>query len=252
MKNRNQLMEDYEDIKFALLMESVAQQQGEVLLEENERLKNDPNFAVPEESTRRNLRLIRHTFLRQELAGVGRAAMKVLNKVAMFVLIATAFFTTAFAAFPQFRADTLNLLLEVFEDRTTISFKGNGDVSEKTSEEFPFTVGWVPEGYSLAQNQVGKTLAWVRYEDGSGNELTVCLDYNMTGSSIDIDTENAVVQNTEINGRSAMIVSKESELWDGTRVNLVIMDAVQKMVVSITAYGLSEQDVLHIAEKIVF
>lgn len=252
MKNRNQLMEDYEDIMFALLMESVAKKQGEVLLEENERLKNDINFAVPKESTRRNLRLIRRTTLRRELAGVGRAAMKVLNKVAMFVLIAAAFFTTAFAAFPQFRADTLNLLLEVLEDRTKISFPSNGDVSEKTSGEFPFVVGWVPKGYSLAQNQVGKTLAWARYEDGSGNELTVCLDYNMAGSSIDIDTENAVVQNTEINGRSAMIVSKESELWNGARINLVIMDATQKMVVSITAYGLSEHDVLHIAEKIIF
>ena len=48
MSRTEQLYESYEDALFALLMDKVAKAEGARLLEENERLQNDPNAAVPE------------------------------------------------------------------------------------------------------------------------------------------------------------------------------------------------------------
>lgn len=53
MKLREQLQEEYEDTLFALMMDYVAQTEGKRLLEENERLKNDPSAQLPEDLDRR-------------------------------------------------------------------------------------------------------------------------------------------------------------------------------------------------------
>lgn len=44
-----QLLENYEDALFSLFMERVAEEEGKRLLEENERLKHNPDAAVPKE-----------------------------------------------------------------------------------------------------------------------------------------------------------------------------------------------------------
>ena len=48
MANRETRKEQYEDALFALLMDEMAQEDGEELLRLNEALKQDPNAAVPE------------------------------------------------------------------------------------------------------------------------------------------------------------------------------------------------------------
>ena len=48
MRRYEQLLEDYEDAYFALLMDKVAKQEGERLEHLNQELIEDPNFEVPE------------------------------------------------------------------------------------------------------------------------------------------------------------------------------------------------------------
>ena len=48
MRRYEQLLEDYEDAYFALLMDQVAKQEGERLEQQNQELIEDPNFEVPE------------------------------------------------------------------------------------------------------------------------------------------------------------------------------------------------------------
>ena len=54
MMNRETL----EELWFKKAMEEYARERGELLIQENERLKLDPNAAVPEDVHQRNLRLI--------------------------------------------------------------------------------------------------------------------------------------------------------------------------------------------------
>ena len=50
------------DILFEKMMEQVIREEGKRLLEENERLKNDPAAIIPEELNWRMLELIAHSF----------------------------------------------------------------------------------------------------------------------------------------------------------------------------------------------
>lgn len=46
---KDMLIENYEDATFALLMDNMMEADGEKWLEENERLKDDPNFCCRRE-----------------------------------------------------------------------------------------------------------------------------------------------------------------------------------------------------------
>lgn len=49
MKHQDELIEQYDDATFAILMEQVIQAEGTWAMEENERLKQDPAATVPKE-----------------------------------------------------------------------------------------------------------------------------------------------------------------------------------------------------------
>mgnify|MGYP006873118144 CR=1 FL=1 len=57
MTNREKLRENYEDSVLALLMDEFAESEGKRYIEENERLRQDPSAAVPEDVERRALQL---------------------------------------------------------------------------------------------------------------------------------------------------------------------------------------------------
>lgn len=59
MTDHEGLMEQYEDALFALLMEGVAEAEGEKALLLNEELKKDPNAEVPEAVRKRCEKTIR-------------------------------------------------------------------------------------------------------------------------------------------------------------------------------------------------
>ena len=71
MTNHERLTEQYEDALFALLMDSVAEEEGKQALELNERLKADPAAEVPESARRRCEATIRREFNRKRAKKLG-------------------------------------------------------------------------------------------------------------------------------------------------------------------------------------
>lgn len=55
-------MKNREEREFAEMMKQYAREYGELLMQENERLQQDPGAAVPEDMTRRMLETIRRAF----------------------------------------------------------------------------------------------------------------------------------------------------------------------------------------------
>lgn len=112
MTRREELQEAYEDAMFALLMDYVAESEGEKALEENRVLQEDPDAEVPQEVRRACLKEIHRAFRKKSARSVGRITMKVINKVALVALLGTLLFSTAFAISPEFRVGTLNMLID--------------------------------------------------------------------------------------------------------------------------------------------
>ena len=72
MTRREELQEAYEDAMFALLMDYVAESQGEKALEENRVLQEDPDAEVPQEVRRACLKEIHRAFRKKSARSVGR------------------------------------------------------------------------------------------------------------------------------------------------------------------------------------
>ena len=122
MTKREMLLEQLEETAFALMMEEVAKEEGKKALEENERLKADDSFIVPESTYRKGIVTIKRYFSQKNRQPVMRTVSKVVSRVAVIVLVMLMLFATAFATIPEFRKETLNLIIEVFADRTRIEF----------------------------------------------------------------------------------------------------------------------------------
>ena len=95
MTRREKLQENFEDALFALLMEEVAEQEGQRLLEENEKLKRDPESTVPPEVDRRCLKTIRRAFAKTQRRAAGHTAYRVFRQAAMVAVVGMLLFVTS-------------------------------------------------------------------------------------------------------------------------------------------------------------
>ena len=120
MTRREMLVEQYEDALFALLMDEVAEAEGQKALEENQRLRESGEMVIPD-----NLRQRCHSAIARKSAEIGlkqfgRGLTKIVTKVAVVALVGMLLFTTAFAASEDFRLKALNIVMEVFDDHIEI------------------------------------------------------------------------------------------------------------------------------------
>lgn len=245
MNRHEELQNRYEDAYFALLMEDVVRIEGEHALEENERLKSDPDSAVPEIVSLRCKRAIRRRFSARTAQTVGHYTAKVFGKVAMLAGIVAILFTAAFAASDTVRVNILNFAIETFETHTTFRFSSfEPDASEDRTHEF--SVGWLPEGFSLDDSSCDETECWQYYAkapDKSVEILTICAQ---AISALDMDTEGAIVKTVPMHRSDAMLVQK------GTAVQLMWVAPDKSFYTHISGIGITSEELIHIAEELNF
>lgn len=206
MNRREQLQDRYEDALFALLMDEIGEAEGKQAQEENERLKNDPTAAIPEDVDKRCLQTIRREFAKRNIRMAAHATVKTIKRTATAAGFAAILFMGAFTASATFRANTMNFVIEVFETHTAFRFSGATDEVSSQME-----VGWLPEGFSLKSHGYDSTSTWYQYQGKNGESLHI--EYALTsGSSFFVDTEEAEVSYVEIHGTQAMLVEKGNEL----------------------------------------
>ena len=208
MTRREELLEQYEDALFTLLMDDFAASEGAKALEENERLKTEAEI-VPLPVQQRCVKFINRYYNKQNLRVMGRTAYKFLNKVAMVTLVAVVSFSTAFAASPTFRANTLNMVIAVFDDHTEISFNQENE-GIKDFNNLLLTTNWLPDDWHLIEEHNDSVMKWNVYETAFGRaEISVM---KATNAGANYDTENAHVETVEIHGSQALLIEKENIL----------------------------------------
>lgn len=150
MTHRETLYTNYEDALFTLMMDSVAQSEGERLLLENARLNQDPDAALPESLLRRCQKTIDRAFAKQKRKATGRATKKVFKVLPLVAVIVATMAVLAYAAFPEFRSDVLNLMLKHNASSIDWSFVDDtGTDAQSAIPESPTFMVELPEGYEL-------------------------------------------------------------------------------------------------------
>ena len=245
MKDRKELRERYDDALFALLMEAVVEEEGASALAEKERLKGVDEISIPIETTKRNLALINNSFTKVAAKRVSVGVGRVLRKVVLAAAICALLFTTAFASVPAFREVVYNYVIEVFDVGTKIGVDSVLNQPTERTANLDIDVGWLPEGYALIDRTTSVTSAWNTFGDEAGNQIAIDV-YALVNGSVNVDTEDAEVQNIEINGIPALLILKEVDN------QIVMMNEENGVICLLCSPTVSVTDLIRIAESINF
>lgn len=240
MTIREEKIERYEEALFTLWADEVAVREGRDLERENAALRLDANFRVPEEVVRRGRELISRKLAARTARSVGHHAWRLVHAAALVCLFSMLAFSAAFAASPTFRANTLNLVIETFDEGTDFRFS--------TTKEFAvqsLAVNWVPDGFELDDHDYDNYKSWYTYQKPTGEYINIVktLGFNSTFS---VDTEGAKVTTTTVNGNQAVISVKDDD------IQIFITSNDKQSIIQITSSGVSQDDLILVAENIIF
>ncbi len=215
-QKREKLLEDYEDALFAIVMDQIAEEEGERLEQEAQRLEEE-GFQVPESLDRKCIAAIREAEEKQERTQKRtrrRVSVRRIAKVALAAVLTIALIASiAYAAIPEFRAGVLNLVLKVTEVATSITMTGDSGSIEDNPSEFEFTLTYVPEGYYFSDSSIIKPdYVGICYEDGNGNNFGYGFRHLGKGHTVNVDTEDAQVEYATLRGCEGMIIQKTSPI----------------------------------------
>lgn len=200
MPKYEELMENYEDALFALLVEKCMEKEGERYLALNEELKRSSKGVVPAGAYKRGLRAINRAFRKQWCQTAGSVTGKVLSRVAVVVCCLMLLFMTAFAVSPTVRQQVYALVMEVMDDSTELSLVGDPDAASPQSalegsevSVYGYSEPAVPEGFELVNKAQSETCLWRLYSNEKGASIRVEIRKADDSWSQSVDTEGAVV-----------------------------------------------------------
>lgn len=196
MTQKDQLWENYEDAVFAILMDAVAEQEGEKGLQLMEELEHDPSAQVPEEVQRKAEKTIRKAFAAKNREPVKRFTLKAVQRVAIAVFAAVILAAGTFAAFPEVRANLYNLIIREYEDHTEFDYTQQFS-DEYSSADFTIEPGWLPDGFTLSDEGKSYTTMYKTFQDSNDNTIFISRGI-LSGSPLSVDSEDATVTSTTI------------------------------------------------------
>lgn len=242
MTQKEQLWENYEDAVFAILMDAVAEQEGEKGLQLMEELEHDPSAQVPEEVQRRAEKTIRKAFAAQSRRSARHVGFRMFQRIAVAVMIVILTAVCAFAAFPEMRVNVLNMIEQTFSDHTDFNVT-SGDSDEYSSATFTIKPAWLPENFSLTDEGENNASVFSMYENGAGGVLFIS-ENKATDLSMAVDTENAEKQDIKIQDYQAKLIEKDN--W---RCILFLVPE-KNMLVYIDAENVPTEQLMKVAENI--
>lgn len=269
MANHEQLREQYEDALFALLMEGVAESEGEEALRLNEELKQDPNAEVPEAVRKRCEKTIRAAFAQRQLRAAGRTAARWLTKAAVVAALGGLMFTAAFALSEDVRVATLNALIQVMDDRTQITFEGEpagenpADVAPKAGNDinaqYNIAIDWLPSGYEFQQGQSNDTTDEVLYVSSVDGSIRITYTLYNSSTTYNVNTEGCTQKKVVIQGHPASLYITNQDMlrkrfadmpniW--SYMTIYWIDDMNNAIAEISATNLTEDEIIQLASGV--
>lgn len=250
MTEHERLLEDFEDARFALLMEGVARKEGERLEALNEMLLENPEAAVPESVDKRCLEAIDRHFARERRRAGLRKTGKVLRLAAVVMAISVILFTTAFALSEDFRVATMNLMLTVTEKYTRFDIRSSEETNRQTSPSgntasFEYfenaEIGWLPEGFAYTDGVYDQ---FAMFEAGPDSWISIILESG--DASANVDTENPdSIESVTINGNEGLCITKSDY------IHIITVDLDNYLYIDVsTSPDLTVDEVKKIVENI--
>ena len=179
-----------------------------------------------------------------------------ISRVAVAVLTIVVLFGTAYAAFPEVRIKTFNLVIELSEKAASLALDGannniqGDDKISSTLNENGTLRGYLlpslPEGFVANYEKSTHRSAEISYENGQGARVDFSIIAS-NGTVVNRDTEDAQkIENVSIHDYSGLLVEK------GDSLSLTWADTDQNNFITIYSSGLDKETILDYAETIKF
>ncbi len=157
--------------------------------------------------------------------------------VAILTLIAAAMSVQAV------RSPIISFAKRVYQEMTDYYLRADPDSpTEDAVAPTDYVLEYIPEGYTLADTQQNPVLLMRVYRNASGGMFIVSLHTYESGMNISLDTENAQMTETKVQGLNTIIASKD------TGRNLLMVDTSSRFALNIVG-TLSMEDVVKVAEN---
>lgn len=245
MKTHQELVDSYLDASWALAMEKVALRQGELAEELEERLKQDPEAAVPQHTVKRCRTAIRKAFAPPPVSRV----KTVLARVVMAAVLCGLLTTAACAVSPQFKEFLTRIFYSVTEVFTAFTLQDpqTEDVGALQGHAYEINgirFEWLPEGYEYVDGQETKRLRRVEFENDTQDYIWIRVT--------DVDESSAYTYDSAADNPAPVQIG-EFEGWineDGNSKALFWVDDQQDKAIIILATNLSQEGVLQLARAL--
>jgi len=237
LKYREKIRENYEDAMFFMLMDRLAEEQGEEYKKINDDLKDNPEFVVPEEIRKECYRTINKEFARIRRKNSRMVVKKVFQRVSILIAILLLMITTALALSAELRTKAFNWAIEIMDDHSTITF-GSEQITGSDIK-----VEWVPTEYECVSVSDDKTF-W-QFQN-SQEEWIILTAVDGTGSEVNLDTENAsVIEEVIVLNEDGLYIEKDGN------VTLFWTNKSSGHAFTLFSNKLDKKDMIKIAENIV-
>lgn len=255
----DQLMEQYEDTLFALLMESIAESEGQKELLRNEELADSSEFEVPDSADRQMEEMIRKAVEKKHRTRKLQFIRPAAKRIALIAATAALMFTVAYASVEEFRVFTLNTIIEVFDSYTRISFTGDSMTDEYSNQHYGITVDWLPEHYTIFAGWDNPGHTFAAFKDDVGSVIEINVDTYSSAIVYNVDTEACTKKDLTMHGFPASIYVKDPEVVRARYVDnphitsemtIIWIDEINRIITMIHATNLTEEEMIRIAEGI--
>lgn len=210
---RKKLYEEYEDSLFKLVMHDATEKEGQLFLEEKEKLKNNPEFLPSQEAIQKFSKQLDAHLKKPKAYARRQRILKALNRVAVAMLITLVILGTTVVTVQAVRVRVVNFLMDIQQEYTSFQLKDSGSGSEGGST----TIDWhkayvptyIPAGYEVITSSNGELLRRIEFKNQQGSFITY-MELS-EGNKPALDTENAsVFETVSINGHEGTLVAKDS------------------------------------------
>lgn len=249
-KSREELIEQYEDAAFVLLMSEYAEQEGNRLLREFEEAKAKGEVPeVPAALDAKCRKLIRQAYENKHRENKVKEFLRAAGRVAAMLFIALGVCTTLVFSVEALRLPVINFLIEQHERYTSIDFDkemtdaSTQDTKLPASSEASLLDAFIPNGYKLYNYTVrddGSVSVIYRSENGG----SIFFSTTVLAGNLNFDSEEANTKRIMIAGFEGLQIEKDSVL------KITWFDTEKSMAYQLRADVLNNAELWELAESI--
>ena len=229
------LNQEYEERLFRLLMNDLAEKEGNVFNEENN-ISNDPPSA---ETLKRFTKLLNYQLKKGKRLQRVHHPYKIFCRISAALLIITVIFSTMMVTVQAFRIEVLDFLISIEPQYT--SYQLNDSQENQSSSKLILTWSdtylptYIPEGFVANNISYSDSVRKIIFTNTADDSSIIYTEYESI-NSVALDTEDAsIVKSIKINDHDGTLTEKDSTItlvWQMDNHLFVIQGNLNKNVLS--------------------